>query len=360
MKAAFRLLPLLLLAGCISTGFDGPIPTPPRAMLSGSEPRAHITVDESQREIQVVAGPFRIPAEPMAMEGSGHDHDEGAHTPMIVFPWPVDAGFAGFRFAAYTADGTPQPRDLLHHLIAVNFARRQLIYPVPERLFGFGSETPDIKLPGFVEVPLERGDSLGLYAMWNNTSGVDIDGIFIQVVIPYADENKNPEKVMPFYFDTNNNIGGKTSFDLPPGRSTRSYEFELPLGGALLAASGHLHDYGVEVRLEEAATGRVITTLKPDKDADGHVTAVEQKIYRKFFKIFDARIPMKAGVRYRVVGVYDNPTGEVIPDGGMAHMVGLFAPDDPSAWPALDRDTEAYRADVAALPAPLGGSHIHR
>lgn len=360
MKGAFRLMPLLLAAACISTGFNGPIPAPPRAMLSGSEPRAHVTVDEDRREVQVVAGPFRVPAEPMAMEGSGHDHGDGARTPMIVLPWPVDAGFAGFRVAAYASDGTPQPRELLHHLIAVNFARRQLIYPVPERLFGVGSETPDIKLPSFLEVPLSQGDSLGLYAMWNNTTGAPLDGVYIQVIIPYADESKHPEKVMPFYFDTNNNIGGKTSFDLPPGRSVHSYEFELPLDGALMAASGHLHDYGVELRLEEVATGRVITRLKSEKDPDGHVTGVEQKIYRRFFKLFDARIPLKAGVRYRVVGVYDNPTGQVIPDGGMAHIVGIFAPKDPSAWPRLDRDSQAYRVDVAALPEPIGGTHVHR
>jgi hypothetical protein len=354
MKAALGLAPLLLLAGCISTGFDGPIPTPARAMLSGSEPRAHVTVDAAKREIQVLAGPFHVPAAPMTMAGMGQDPEQdGDLTPMIMLPWPVDAGMAGFRMAAYSSDGTPQPRALLHHLIAVNFGRRQLIYPVPERIFGFGAETPDVKLPSFLEVPVARGDSIGLYAMWNNTTGAALDGIFLQVVIPYADESRHPEHVLPFYFDTNNNIGGETWFDLPPGRSVHSYEFEVPVDGGLLAASGHLHDYGVEVRLEEVATGRVLTKLEADKSPDGHVTGVEQKIYRKFFELFDARIPMKAGVRYRVVGVYDNPTGKVIPDGGMAHMVGIFAPDDPSKWPKLDRDNAAYQADVSTLPPRL-------
>jgi hypothetical protein len=296
----------------------------------------------------------------MVMEGEAHDHDDAAITPMIIVPWPVDAGLSGFRVAAYSADGTEQPRQLLHHLIGVNFARRQLIYPVPERIFGVGSETPDIKLPDFLEVPIARGDSIGFYAMWNNSTGKDLDGLYLQVVIPFADESRHPEKVMPFYFDTNNNIGGKTSFDLPPGRSTESYEFELPVDGSLLAASGHLHDYGSEVRLEEVSTGRVITSLKPEKDNNGHVTAIEQKIYRRFFKLLDARIPLRAGVRYRVVGVYNNPTGHTIKDGGMAHMNGIFSPDDPSEWPKLDRASQAYRADVATLPSPIGGTHVHR
>ena len=137
-------------------------------------------------------------------------------------------------------------------------------------------------------------------------------------------------------------IGGRTSFDLTPGRSLQSYEFELPVGGGLLAASGHLHDYGRELRIEEAATGRVVTRLKAELDPEGHMVAVEQRVYRRFFNLFDARIRLEAGVRYRVVGEYDNPTGMTIPDGGMAHIVGLFVPDDLTLWPKLDRSTDVY------------------
>lgn len=350
----------MLTTGCVSTGFDGPLPAPPPAALASDQPRAHVSVREDRNEIEIVAGPFHVPT--AAATADHHEEGEGMKSPMVVVPWPVDAGFAGFRMAVYRSDGTPLPRDLLHHVIGVNFARRQLIYPIPERIFGIGTETPDVKLPGFLEVPLERGDSLGIYAMWNNTSGEELDDVFLQIAFPYAEAQVDRQKAFPVYFDTNNQIGGKTSYDLPPGHSTRSYEFELPVGGGLLAASGHLHDYGVELRLEEVATGRVITTLKAERDGRGRVTGVQQRIYRRFFKLFDARIPLKAGVRYRVVGVYDNPTDRTIPDGGMAHIVGLFVPDDPDRWPSLDPSSEAYRKDVAALPPPMAGegAHVHR
>ncbi len=36
------------------------------------------------------------------------------------------------------------------------------------------------------------------------------------------------------------------------------------------------------------------------------------------------------------------PTGMTIPDGGMAHIVGLFVPDDLTLWPKLDRSTDVY------------------
>lgn len=359
MRAALAAAPALLALGCVSTGYDRPITPPPNAMLRAQEPTAHVSVREERGEIEVVAGPFRVPASEHA--GNHHEHasNEAMKSPMIVVPWPVDAGLAGFRMAAYTSDGAEQPRELLHHLIAVNFSRRQLVYPVPERLFGFGTETPDIKLPGFLEVPLEPGDSLGVYAMWNNTTGEAIDDVYVQVVIPYATGEREREQGLPIYIDVNNNIGGKTSYDLPPGRSEKAFEFELPIGGGLLAASGHLHDYGVELRLEDAETGRVITRLEPERDEEGRVIAVEQRIYRRLFKLLDARIPLEAGRRYRIVGVYDNPTGEPIRDGGMAHIVGLFVPDDAGRWPELDPNERAYRADVEALPAPLGEAHVH-
>ena len=364
MRPLIRIVPAVfpaVLAACISTGFSGPATPPPAAMLAGHQPRAHVSVREERREIEIVAGPFHVPS----MAG---DHDHGHHaedpsmkSPLIVVPWPVNSGLAGFRMAAYAADGTELPRELLHHVIGVNFSRRQLVYPVAERIFGFGTETPDIKLPDFLEIPLQAGDSLGVYAMWNNTTGEDLHDVYLQVLLPYADpEDGEREKALPLYVDTNTQIGSKTSYDLPPGRSERSYEFELPVGGGLLAASGHLHDYGVELRLEEVETERVLTRLRPEVDENGHVMAVEQRIYRRLFKLVDARLRLEPGVRYRVVGVYDNPTGAPIPDGAMAHIVGLFVPDDLAAWPAIDRKSPAWLADVAALPGPIEDAHVHR
>jgi hypothetical protein len=329
-------------------------------MLVGEVPRAHVSVREERREIEIVTGPFHLSAVSAVGHEQGHDHGhESMNTPMVVFPWPVDGGMTGFRMSAYLADGTPLPRSLIHHVIGVNLARRQLVYPAAERLFGFGTETPDIKLPGFLEVPVAAGDSVGLYAMWNNTTGRDLHGVYLQVVLPFAEGDAEREQALPFYVDTNYSVAETNAFDLPPGRTTRSYEFALPVGGGLLAASGHLHDYGVELRLEEAETGRVITRLRPEVDEAGRVLAVEQRIYRRFFKLLDARLRLEAGVRYRVVGVYDNPTGDTLQASGMAHIVGLFVPDDVGSWPARDPSDPGYRMDVAALPHPIGDSHVH-
>lgn len=354
---------ITLTAACISTSYSGPI-TPPAGGLVplSAETSVRATVDTEEAFVEVVAGPFRV----VPVAPGEHEHDYTNHaqpeepamwTPLIPFRWPVDGGLQGFRLAAWDAEGRPLPRHVMHHVIAVNFERRQLVYPIPERPFAFGTETPDFRLPSFVEIPMARGDSLAFYAMWNNETGEVLDGVTVQLRLYYS-RNDDAEQILPFYADTHDAVGGRDWFDLPPGNSVHSYEFEIPLAGGLLAAGGHLHDYGTELRLEEVATGRVLVRLESEQDREGRVLGVQQKVFRKFFNLFDARVLLNPGTRYRVVAEFDNPTGRTIPAGGMAHMVGAFAPDDATSWPPLDRTALEYATDMESLPPPLEGATV--
>ena len=64
-----------------------------------------------------------------------------------------------------------------------------------------------------------------------------------------------------------------------------------------------MHDYGVAVRLEDAETGKVITSVVATRDAAGKVT----KISRQLFGVSGEGLKLKANHKYRVVGEYDNP-----------------------------------------------------
>lgn len=350
----------ITLTACISTTYSEPISPPTGGPAPASaEPEVRVTVNRDEGFVEVVAGPFDVM--PVAYGEHDHDHgetqDPGMWTPLIPVTWPVDRGLQGFRLAAWDAEGRPLPREIMHHLIAVNFERRQLVYPIAERPFAFGTETPDFRLPDFLTLPMARGDSLGFYAMWNNETGGSLDGVTIQLQLYYSKKD-DAESILPFYADTHEAVGGYDWFSLPPGRSEYSYEFEIPVGGGLLAAGGHLHDYGKELRLEEVATGRVLVRLKSEQDREGHVLGVQQKVFRKFFNLFDARLRLNPGTRYRVVAVFDNTTGDTIEGGGMAHMVGAFAPDDAAHWPPLDRAAPEYAIDMESLPPPLEGTAL--
>lgn len=341
-RASLILAAVFLVGGCATP----PTQLPDRmADLPSDSLAVDVRVDSARKEVVVYAGPFHIEAlDPDQYQETG-GHADHVRSPMLEFEWPVEAHFRGFRISAVDSLNREYPSGLMHHLIGVNYERRQVVYPVMERLFGVGTETSDVLLPETLGVPLEKGSRLGFYASWNNDLGHDLERVYIRMVFPYLDREPQLE-VLPIYMDTNNRIGGSNAFDLPPGRTEKSYEFDLPVSGQMVMAGGHLHDYGVEVRLEDAETDEVLLRIEPKKDEEGHVVGIERKLLGPYGR----DLPLEANRRYRVVGVYENTSGEFLPMGAMAHISGIFAPDDPEALPELDPGSRLYAQDVAALP----------
>ena len=119
-------------------------------------------------------------------------------------------------------------------------------------------------------------------------------------------------------------------------------EFVFPMSGRLLAATGHVHDQREAVRLEDAETGRVLIRLRADRSADGTVRGMT----RRRLAWWGRGLKIQAGRRYRVVGVYNNVTTDTARH-AMAHLVGIFAPDDMRQWLPVDYEDPLYVADLA-------------
>ncbi len=323
------------------------------------DPRVTITVDSSRKELVLRAGPFDLPNMPpmdhramMMDRGMAHD------TPIQHFAWPLQGWLRGFELELKDGQGNPVPRRVVHHMIMVNFSRRMLLYSAPERLFGAGTETADVKVPRTIGVPMEPGMDLGLYVAWHNDTGKDLQGVQMTLRMLWTPRNQNPQPVnaMPIYMDVNLTVGGSNTFDVPPGRSEKAHEFVLPVSGRLLGVGGHLHDYGVRVRLEDAASGKVLAEVVATRDSAGKVS----KVSRKLFGVTGDGLKLKGDHRYRVVGEYENPTGQTLIRGAMAHMSGLFAPDDMGDWPKIDASNPDYRRDLVSLQVTREhGEHTH-
>jgi hypothetical protein len=326
-------------------------------------PKVVVAVDSSRHELIITAGPFDLPNMPpmdeAAMMNLGMSHD----TPVQRFEWPVDGWFRGFRVALTDAQGHPVPRHVMHHLIMVNFGRRQLIYPAAERLMGAGTETDsEVSVPKTIGVPMKPGMSLGMYVAWHNDTGKDLQGVNLKLTMLWTPKNQNPQPVnsLPIYMDVNLTVGGSNTFDVPPGKSTKAFEFTLPVGGRLLGVGGHMHDYGVRVQLQDAENGKVLTSVQTTRDSAGKV----HKVSRRLFGVSGEGLRLKANHKYRVVGEYDNPTNQTLIKGAMAHMVGLFVPEDMNAWPAIDPKDPLYQRDLASLQVrgegDMAGMHHHQ
>jgi hypothetical protein len=327
----------LILGTSFAAGLDGAPPTP----------KVSVTVDSSRHELTISTGPFDLPNMPPmedhAMMDLGTSHD----TRLQHFEWPVNGWFRGFRVELIDGKGRAVPPHVMHHMIMVNFSRRQLLYSAAERLMGTGTETEAASVPKTIGVPMKPGMKLGMYIAWHNDTGEDLEGVHLKLIMLWTPKNQNPQPVnaLPIYMDVNLTVGGHNTFDVPPGKSNKAYEFTLPVGGRLLAVGGHMHDYGSSVRLEDAETGKVLTQVKAERDANGKLL----KVSRKIFGVSGQGLRLKAKHRYRVVGEYDNPTGELRVKGAMASMVGLFVPDDMKRWPAIDPRDPTYQRDLASL-----------
>lgn len=323
-----------------------------------SAPLARVRHDAARREVIVTAGPFSVKAMPAGMKHEEMGMMEDHNTPLIRFEWPVDGSFRGFAIEIVDQDGKAVDRRMVHHLIAINFDRRQLFYPMYERIFGIGSETEDASIPKSLGVPVKAGNKMGMYLAWANESGKDVEGAQIVLRLSYSPTNLNPRPlpVLPIYMDVSLTVGVGNEYDVPVGRSEKAWEFTPPVGGRILGVSGHMHDYGVAVRLEDVESGKVLTTVSAKRKPDGKVLSME----RRLFGVTGQGLKLKAGRKYRVVGVYDNPTGAPIKNGAMAHMVGLYVPDDVSKWPALDLTDEGLQDDLAYLNEMGMKGHKHQ
>ncbi len=151
--------------------------------------------------------------------------------------------------------------------------------------------------------------------------------------------------VMDVLFPLGHPPNGSKAFDLPPGRSERSFESSPALAGTIVGLGGHLHDYGVSLRLTDATTGEVLWDAALVKDAAGHVLSIPVTRLYNWHRLGVHIVPAH---RYRVTAVYQNPTGRPIPDGGMGAVGGLFVPDRGTRWPAVDPSDTVYQRDLRA------------
>jgi hypothetical protein len=322
-------------------------------------PPVKIEVDSSKHEVLITTGPWSLPNMPPMDDHAMMNMHMEQDSPVQRFQWPTEGWFRGFKYELVDAKGQPVPKKVMHHLIMVNFDRRQLLYSAVERLMGAGSETGDASVPKTIGVPMTPGTNLGMYIMWHNETGKDLDGVYLKLRMLWTPKNQNPRPVssLPIYMDVNLTVGGTNTFDVPPGKSTKSYEFSVPVSGRLLGVGGHLHDYGVLVRLEDVESGKELARVLATRDSTGKVLGVS----RKLFGVSGEGLKLKANHPYRVVGEYDNPTGKTMVQGAMASMVGLFAPDDMQRWPVVDKSDPTMQKDLASLQeAPAAAAeHEH-
>lgn len=290
-------------------------------------------------EVVLVYGPLDLP--PHAMPP----------TPVKTVALSVDGWMRGFRVELVDGEGRRVPQRVVHHVNVIVPQKRELFSNIMLRIAAAGAETAPVRMPWFLGYRFRRGDSLLVSAMLHNESDSAYRGVRLIVRLPFrgTDAAVPSAEVYPFYLDVMP-PAGQHSFDLPPGRSTKSWEGKPAVAGRILAMGGHMHRYGVALRLEDVTARKVLWEAKPDTDDTGEVVGFPIANF-----IWRFGVSMDTSHVYRLTAIYDNPTGRTIMDGGMGALGGVFRPSAHD-WPSIVPGNAEYELDRRVTYGPR---HLH-
>lgn len=346
-------IPLLLAAGL---GAQTPV-TPPRLALALDSSRGTLDLVFA---IGAAPGGAGMPGESGGMDGMdmggapGEPHHHGHRQEAARFAWPITGWLRGASLSVAGPSGQPEGSSAIHHVNLIALRRRQLVHDGLQRIWAFGQETAPVLLPASVGLPITLGDTAGLIVAFDPAELVPGSRVSVHLRWSPANLVPQPLSIYAMVVDANFRAGETAAWALPPGLSTRSYEFVAPLSGRVIGAGGHLHDYGVSLRLVELPEGREIAFVQAYRGSTGRIHGVS----RQLFGVSGRGRPIRAGRRYRLTVTYENPTGDTIPDGAMGELGLGFAPDDPSAWPAFTASSDGIARELAAFRAAEGAPAI--
>jgi hypothetical protein len=287
---------------------------------------------------------------PVSMPANGGHGDIEQPSPLAL-ELPVDGWLRGLSFELVDEKGRQLPRQMLHHLNLMVPDQRELFSQIMQRIGAAGPETKPYVLPWFLGYRVRPGDSLLVTAMLHNPTAQEHQGVQLRVRLQMSPPVRwlRPLAIRPVYLDVMP-PAGVHAYNLPPGRSVKSWEGQPAVASRLLAAGGHLHKYGTSLRLEDVTTGKVLWEMRPKLDDGGEVVGMPTRYFLPF------GVALSPDHRYRLSAEYDNPTGKVLPGGGMGALGGIVLPPSASEWPGVTRSDSVYQHDVWVTTGP-GSSH---
>jgi len=337
----FVVVAALRLAVAVYAASADPV-TPPVSSddWSGLE-RTTITKHPQRDELTLELPPVDLPAGTLV--------DEAAS----VAQFPVNGSVYALHAEVVDERDRRLPNDLLHHLNVMDPAERELFLPISRRILASGRETGEIRFPWLLfGAPMRAGERILANAMVHNPTAVSYRGVRVRLVLSYVPDHRPWPffSVVPWQLDVAFPVGDK-SFDLPPGRSERSYEGSPAVAGKVIVIGGHMHEYGRTIEFWDATTGRLLWHGEPAPAPAGEPSAVPMG---RLYGLTGIGMRITPTHRYRVRVIYDNPTGLTVSNGGMGVVGGLFMPDRKAVWPATNQSDSLYQRDLRHFMGPVG------
>lgn len=302
----------------------------PATAATPASDRITVTVEPERERLVIALGPIDLPPRT--------PHHALEQIPIQTGRVPFDLSIHGYRVELVDGRGEPVPREVLHHFNLLDPSTRELFLPIMRRVLAASHETPPVELPGwFLGVPMRDDRPFIALTMLHNPSDRTYEDVSVRLVLDY-ERGRPLYTIYPFHMDVMFPVGSK-AFDLPPGRTVRSYEASPVIAGGIVGIGGHVHAHATRLELVDLTTGRVLYRTAPVVDDRGHMTKVPAYRYGGD----GLGVPIYPDHRYRVTVTYFNPTGRTIPNGGMGSVAGGFLPFEP--WPDADPSHPLFAAD---------------
>jgi hypothetical protein len=307
-------------------------------------PAARVQVNRAEHTVVIELPAVDLPA-----------RAPGGEEPMVMPPVaradiPGAGYITSYRVEIVDGRGRTMPRAMLHHFNLNDPDHRELFLPISLHVLAASRETPTATVPWLLfGMPVAAGQRFIASAMLANPTAMAYRGLRVRLIMRYGRAGRPWPLfrvypwVMDVLFPLGHPPGGSKAFDLPPGRSTRSWEARPAVPGTIIGMGGHLHDYGVSLELQDVTTGQVIGRAVPVRDSVGRVELLPLV---RFYRWYRLGVRVTPDHTYRVTVLYDNPTGRTIPNGGMGALAGLFVPDRGASWPGVDPTDSLYRHDL--------------
>jgi hypothetical protein len=170
--------------------------------------------------------------------------------------------------------------------------------------------TPNVVLPEGVGIHLASGESLHWMPLFNNRQEQPAR-IRMRGTISVIREKDRTKAMRPVY-STLRSVNSPHLFFVDPGRHEFQKSFEAPFDGRIHFMGTHVHPYGVSIELYDVTHGRSVWRSTRRLDAAGQMIAMDTFASESGYAV-------KAGDRFRITAVYDNPTS-----GPIDAMAGLF------------------------------------
>lgn len=288
------------------------------------EGRPTTAVTYADNRLTVTFGPVDLP--------SSHDGELAASLPKHVFEVPEDMALVAFTSAVFTKDGTPLPRQYLHHILLINLSRESRSCPNEPLFFsGAGMEMAEARFPEGYGVPLAKGQKvMAIVAFYHGAPPTkDVMASFTMEMAPKGTAVRPMEVyqvgvnvVCYSQFSKRRSDETDEGIEVRPGVQVDRAPLRFTMDGCVRFAYPHGHDQVLLIALEDKTAGRTLLRTVPDVEPDGSFRSfLPHQLFR------DARgFDVATSHEYEILMVHHRPLHDPRVNHGMGNYLLYMTP----------------------------------